>query len=223
MLNSDADERRELCLSRAGVYKLLGAMFLYEPRLPFLRQLKQPEVASIFESLGVPLLEPGSDAGQTTEGLVEELAVEFARLFLGPGRHFPPYESVWVGNVNSSPEGGGLLFGPQAVAVRREIDGLGLAVLADRGVLPDHIGIELQLVAFMAEQEAVSWETGDRDAADRWRARQISFLDDHILRWVPAYCSTVEKEAEKRFYTRLARLTSMFVTSDRQAFSGPHA
>jgi len=80
--------------ARSQVYGLLASIFRGEPDVNFVRDLKAPRFAGALSSLDVDL---GEDFRQSDdEELCENLAVEYTRLFMGPGSHISPHESVFV-------------------------------------------------------------------------------------------------------------------------------
>jgi TorA maturation chaperone TorD len=46
------------------------------------------------------------------------------------------------------------------------------------------------------------------------------FLDEHLSRWVPAFCDKVMAAAELSFYRELAGLTKRFIEFDREEIEG---
>jgi TorA maturation chaperone TorD len=136
----------------------------------------------------------------------EELAVEYARLFVGPGSHIAPYESV-----HSEGNGGGMLCGNQTVTVKRVMEAAGLELGAEYHDLPDHVSIELEYMFELTSWEADAWAKSDECAAQRIVLLEKEFLHDHILKWIPSFCEQVTERASHSFYHEMAALTSRFL------------
>ena len=92
--------RAQTARRRADTYRLLADVFNAEPTAEALDALRRPEAVKAFEALGATfareLDQMESELGK--DRLVEELQCEFARLFLGPGKHVGPYESLHRGD-----------------------------------------------------------------------------------------------------------------------------
>jgi TorA maturation chaperone TorD len=85
--------RTDTASARGQVYGLLASVFRSEPDKEFLQELKGPRFAGAFASLEADF---GKDFRQSTEEeLRENLAIEFTRLFMGPGEHISPHESIF--------------------------------------------------------------------------------------------------------------------------------
>ncbi len=92
-----------------------------------------------------------------------------------------PYEGVFLHE-------GGLLGGDAAAALRDRRAGVGLGT--PRELEPDHLAEELRLLAWLCGAEA----EGLTDGADvaHVRAEQRAVLDQHLLRWLPAFVAAVQ-------------------------------
>lgn len=93
-----------------------------------------------------------------------------------PGRYIPPYSSVYLGES--------MLWGAPTLETERLYAEYGLAWQAGatrmRPLAPDHLGLEL---AFLAVAESEAGARPSEEQADRL----ASFLDVHLLHWVPRY------------------------------------
>lgn len=130
-------------------------------------------------------------------GAAPELAEEFERLFVGPGRvPCPPYESYWRDDAPFLLKG--VLMGPCTGDLADLYARLGLQLARSAHELPDHLAVELEALA-VAEAEP-----GTRDVVR-------ALLDQHLAVWLPAFCSAVEREAELDHYRSLAVRTRRWV------------
>lgn len=200
-------------MERSGLYGFLAEVYRLPPTPDLLRRLRQPGLQAALAGAGVALGPDFLDRGE--EELVEDLAVEFTRLFVGPGPHVPPNAAVHT-------EGeGGALWGESTGRVKRFIEDTGFTYRPGHGELPDHISVELEFVGELAAREAQALEEGDRDAADRLRQTQRAFVTGHMADWIPDFCDQVMAKARLPFYRELAGLTKGFIRSEAAALAGP--
>ncbi len=190
----------------SNLYGFLAAVFREEVSEHFLAQLRSPKLRETLTDAGIKLDDPllqGPD-----EEVLRDLAVEFAALFLGPGEHISPHESVHL------PQGG-YLWGPETVTVRKFVNALGFDYADEFSGMPDHVSVELELMAELTRRESVAWEQGDTDGAANSLAYQSQFMAEHLAKWVPTFCSEITKIAGLSFYRDMARLTMDFLESEQ--------
>jgi TorA maturation chaperone TorD len=140
----------------------------------------------------------------------EALAVEFTRLFGGLSASYgglPPIESV----VRSGSWGGDVVLGVVASYDEAEI-----APPLPEATPPDHLTAELRFLAIACQRESEAWQALDRVQARRWLDCQRGFLDQHVLRWLPAYCQTKIALTETPFYRALLTLAPLACALDRE-------
>ncbi len=199
-------DKAETATARSNVYGLLANLFRAEPTVALVRELQSHSFVAAFSELGLCL----GDAFHETspEQLAEDLALEYTRLFIGPGPRISPHESLHIelGNVSEN-----AMWGPQTVEVKRFIEAMGLSYHSDFTGLPDHISAEFELMQKLAEREARSWSEGDEEDARWCRGAQRQFFEDHILAWVPRFCDRVIDGAEQPFYREVAKVTKSFL------------
>lgn len=189
------------------LHGFLAAVFREEVSTDFLCRLRSPEVRGSLAGAGVELDEEFLSGDE--ESLVQRLAVEYAALFLGPGEHISPHESVHV-------EGGGRLWGDETVAARRYIEAAGFDYDENYSGMPDHISVELDFMCQVARRESEAWAAGDRAAAANCLEYQQEFLVEHLGNWVPAFCDKVADAAGMPFYRDMARLTAAFLAGEAE-------
>ncbi len=138
---------------------------------------------------------------------VPALQREFLGLFtLGAEDACFPYESSYVGRE-------GLDTGRVAAEVQRAYTSAGL-ILDARGELPDHVSVELDFMSFLCAMEVPAWRRNPPRGAAEWLDREEGFLQDHLLRWLPAFAGRVEGKAPESFYRRLADAAHAFAAHD---------
>ncbi len=138
------------------------------------------------------------------------LAIEHARLFAGLGASYgaiPPYESLHAGNEPRE---------DRVVNVTDAYRDAGLERIGVPAVPQDHLGVELRFMALLCAKESEAWNHGDAEGAPSLLTRERTFLDDHLLRWVPAYCDYIVAEAREPYFAAVARMTADALALDRQ-------
>jgi len=109
---------------------------------------------------------------------IQKVLIEYTELFLGPSRpKAPPWESVYRTQEQ-------VLFGWPTYEVREALSHIGLEIRSKNKQPEDHIGLELMFLSAVSEnlQEPVI----SKDASII--KEQISFIDKHLLSWIPVLC-----------------------------------
>lgn len=127
---------------------------------------------------------------------------DFARLFIGPERlKAPPWESV-----HRSREG--LLFDAETLQVRQWYSRYGLEAPRLNREPDDHIGLELEFLATLAERALTALEEDRPDDARDLVAAHQAFLREHVLAWAPALMDLIRENAGTSFLRGVAELGS---------------
>lgn len=206
-------DRKTAAAARAELYSFLTTLLMREVTADVLDALRRPEAVASLTPLGADfwseLDRMERELGR--EGVVEELACEFARLFIGPGPLIHPYESLHREDAKER-----TLWGPAASEVKRFIEAHGLSLGEESGGIPDHIGIELDFMARLSRAEAEALEAGDAERADAARESRLVFFRDHVGKWVPAFCAQVEEQAQAALYRDVARILRTMVEVEQE-------
>ena len=190
---------------RSNIYGFLSRVYRQELTSDFLRQIKTPDSRDVWVEIGI---EPEADFVNMQESdIIEYLAVEYARLFLGPGQHISPHESVHKESVR----GGGMLCGKASTDVKEFIESRGIVFKSDYTGFPDHISVELEFMHHLILWEKKSLQELDGRTAEHFRAMEQQFLNDHIKQWIPLFCEKVIKKSNSSFYKGMAQLTKRFI------------
>ncbi|MEE2990151.1 MAG: molecular chaperone TorD family protein [Planctomycetota bacterium] len=185
---SSSEERS----ARSGLYRLLARLWLREIDGPFLERLGSGSLGGAFAEAGgvLPTLVTGEQ--------VEALEVEFCRLFLGPSKHFPPYQSVWqAGQLEGEACRSVRDF---AAVVHYDIDA------AAPGVMVDHLAVQLGLMGHVLGTDM----GGPAEVVDEWEAL---FFASH-LQWPEPLLVGVMERVESEFYASMISLTRAFLQSE---------
>jgi len=194
-------------IERSRLYGLLATVFRREPPAEFLCQLKTPELVIVLASAGIDLGDEFET--ETFADLADNLAIEYTRLFLGPGKHISPHESVQL------KRGSGILWGPETSAVRRAYRAAGFDLGETKTDIPDHLCVELDFLSLLAREEAQAWTDQDQDSAAKFLQLQHDFLSQHLGKWAAAFCAKVKKQAEFAFYPAFAGLLRGFLSGEK--------
>jgi putative dimethyl sulfoxide reductase chaperone len=220
MTNGPSAKRSQL-QARAAGYGFLALLFLEQPEHEFVSRLLAADVQEGLRSLAsgaaanakivaglqemVAYVKVGGS--RSIEATCQVLAVERTRLLHGVERHDappPPYESLY-----RSPEVGGGISVLEALAEfyreaqversERQVDQI------------DYLGLELDLMRLLCEEESSCQEQGEAEAATGFASLQQRFLQEHLLQWVPHYCELMVKYPKAGFYRGVARLLLGFL------------
>ncbi len=205
---SAPEDMAATALAGSGLYGFLAMVYQHEVTAETLARMREPDFRAALEAAGARTGE--AVLGRDQDELLEELAVEYTRLFIGPGRHISPHASVHLR------ADGGSLWGESTAAVKRFIESSGLEFRPRYRGPPDHVGVELELMERLARAEAEAWREGDGEAVARSLATQRSFLEQHLLKWLPGFCEKVAAAAALDFYREMAELTAAFVGAERE-------
>lgn len=194
-------------MERSQLYGLLATAFRREPSAEFLCHLKTPELIASFVGAGINLGDEFKN--EKPAHLADSLAVEYTRLFLGPGHHIAPYESVQL------KRGSGILWGVETSAVRRIYRDAGFEMAETETEIPDHLCVELDFLSLLAKQEAWAWTDQDSERTTKLLQFQHSFISKHLGKWVSVFCNKVKDKAEFDFYPAFAELLRGFLFGEK--------
>ena len=192
---------------RANLYGFLATLYRAEPDSELIHRLADADYLALLRAAGADL-----DAAyfQRPEAeVLEELAIEYTRLFIGPGKHVSPHASA------NMPDEGGTLWGRSTSDAVARIREAGLDYDPDYHGLPDHISVELELMAALAGREAEAWRAGEEAAALSQREFQASFVEEHLRHWLPEFCRRIIERAELPLFGEMAKLTAAFLEAER--------
>ncbi len=191
-----------------GMYGFLATLFRGAPGAELIEQFLDPEFKDALSSAGLSLLEDFQD--QDLSQYLDELELEYTRLFLGPGRHISPHESVHREDEDSR------LYGKATIRVLQFYETAGFRLQPDYHGLPDHISAELEFMQTLGGWETQAGEKGDTELAMKCLELQTQFLHEHLLKWIPNFCRKVMEEAELPFYQEIAGLMSDFMEMEKE-------
>ncbi len=195
--------------ARAPVYRFLAMLLERELTAGDLEALRADRAFVAIARLDerFPVRSIAGDAS----AVAEELAVEYARLFVGPRPLLPPYQSC---HENHGTEEARQLWSKTTQRVHCTFRDLGLEFGKGYQGIPDHISILLEFLGKCLEQEAEAREAGNHDLGDALSRLRRRFFVDHLEGWAPSFFSALAREAHHPFYASLGRLAERFLESE---------
>lgn len=118
--------------------------------------------------------------------LADDLAADYAGIYLTHSLRASPCESVWRDDEKL------MMQGP-AFAVRERYRAHGLVAADWRRTADDHVTNELAFLSYLLSR------------GEGLEARR--FIEEHLLQWLPDFAERVAARASTRFYAALASLT----------------
>ncbi len=190
--------------SRMTAFRILSdCFFLPEPGLSEKLEDLEFNMTNVCET-AVPLIQNMRKEIKAAADL-EPLKVDFAKLFVGPYELLAaPYGSVYL-------DGGRKIMGDSTLDVKDQYRQAGLDIAKDFKDAPDHIAAELEFMYYLIYKEIESFSNSDSEAAIGFVRKQKSFLENHLMAWVPQFANHIIENAENAFYPNLAKATEAFL------------
>lgn len=175
--------------ARAHLYAFFSRLFI--------RELDEPLVAWLRGELGRELLPRFSASDEATAVASSEVrealfAPDFIHLTV---IDVVPYESFYRRDDAMIESG---LANPVVRFYRQY--GFEADLEAARALSPDHLGIELELMAALVDKELEARQRDDDEQVRRLLGIQHAFMRDHLLAWAPVYLLAVQRNARTLLY-----------------------
>ncbi|MGD8963886.1 MAG: molecular chaperone TorD family protein, partial [Desulfobacterales bacterium] len=195
--------------SRMKAFRLLSdCYFIPEPGLSEKLENLESSMARVCEKAAesiqkmVKHFKAGAD--------LEPIRVDFAKLFVGPYKLLAaPYGSVYL-------DGDRKMMGDSTLDVRSRYREAGLDTAKNFKDAPDHVSAELEFMYFLIFKEIEAFAGSDTETAMGFIQKQKSFLEDHLMAWVPEFAICIIENAENPFYPNLAQATESFLQENYQ-------
>lgn len=211
-------ELAELNAQRAKTYGLLSRLYRVEIDQSFLDELhamRFPANTGNDEAdRGFRLI--AGYLSNLWENSLEELAVDYARVFIGQGidafSAAYPFESVYTSEKR-------LLMQDARDEVLAIYRSAGLDKQDSWKEGEDHIAVELEFVKLLSERTAEALRNENDERALFYLSTQLNFMEDHLLSWVPMMTEEVQRFAQTDLYKGLALLTNGYLKADKEFLS----
>lgn len=187
---------------RSYIYGFLATVYRKELTPELLDQLRDSPFLEALVGIGIHLGEGFSTFPAKT--LLENLEVEYTRLFLGPEGHISQHESVHFARRDAT------------VEVKRLVESLGLEFKEDDNSIPDHISVEMELMQKITARETQVWTEEDEAGALRCLNVEKKFIENHLWKWIPRFYEEVAAQTEIQFYKEIAKLTMDFIEFEKE-------
>ncbi|WHY84281.1 molecular chaperone TorD family protein [Neobacillus novalis] len=196
-------------LARKKFYQLLHLLFSMPANVDALFEIKK-EVT--FKELLGQLHEGGKILDDFFQHLnleqIKREQQEFQRLFIGPGPlGAPPWESYYRSREQ-------LLFEEWTYQIRERYHRFGLQYCKENNEPDDHLLLELEFMVYLSD--LCLFATKDH-RLDKLLATQISFLEEHLLIWIPYFCEKVIENTSSQLYLGAAMLLEDFLSFDLES------
>jgi TorA maturation chaperone TorD len=202
----------EKLIEELYLLNFLRHVFLKEPERELLEELSNlcpPDEAENEIETGLKLiLNSCQENKERIDPWLEELAVEYARLFIGPNNPpAVPFASFYLSRSN-------LLITDETVEVRRRYLEAGVGVKEHYTIPEDHIAIELDFLYFLTEKILENLEKNELNEASRLFEIRNNFINDHMKRWVPVFTEKIIDNTNENFYKGCAFILNGLLSSD---------
>lgn len=194
---------------RAEIFNILSALFC------------QPEgfvaEAKLYESLiqayskacpkGLPHAERLKNS--VKQYSLEELLIEYARLFVGPfGMTAAPYSSLYFEEK--------VLMSNVTIWVLEYYKSCGLHFDRNTKDLPDHVAVETEFLYSLIFQKLKEQQNGNTEMAEKIEKMFYYFFNNHYAVWVPKFCKAISDGTTNDFYRSLAGCLTELVESMKE-------
>ncbi|OGU00580.1 MAG: molecular chaperone TorD [Geobacteraceae bacterium GWC2_48_7] len=206
-------ENRNIDTTREDAYRLLAACY-YSPTQALLDENCCSALANLLAVVAPDAAAHAAEAAAFSGDLsVEALAVEHARLFIGPFQLVaPPYGSIYLDDSKT-------VMGDSTAKVATFYHSCGLHMADDFLELPDHFAVELEFMSYLAFMQREASSVGNNVEKKRLIGLQKEFLDTFLLPWLQPFTAAVINDGEAPFYQALARCTAAFIKADSEALT----
>lgn len=210
-MGGETVELAELAGMRRAFYRYFAACFLY-PTVERCRNLA--EGAALLRAAPTEAF-AFHNSWSALQALIEdcmdpvETETEFMALFAVTSDKAPcyPHESSYVAPPGTPT---GYVIGGLA----REYAELGIAMASGMAELPDHISVELEVLAHLCDEERAAWERQQTDEALEILLKERDFLATHPGRWMGELEASIERLAPGGFYATAASAAGAFISHE---------
>jgi TorA maturation chaperone TorD len=156
-------------------------------------------------------------AAEYLEGGAEALSVlegRFTRLFVGPGgTEGNPWESFYLSKDKAIRQG-------MTLEVRKAYVAQGFIPRAYPSVSDDHVAIELDFLAKLAERAEEAWADNSTTRALEAVAASEVFLREHLMKWTSLFFTALSNAKHgASFYQETAAVLEAFLPIDLEALA----
>ncbi len=193
------------------LYNLLRQLFLKEPNGELLSELAKINISDDNQDevkYGLMLMAESAKKNKNRiENWEEELATEYARLFLGPQRPAAvPYASFYLSESKT-------LMTEETINVRKKYLEAGMVVRDLCRIPDDHVGIEIEFIFYLTQRIIELFESEQREEASKLFEIRSSFLSEHMKLWVCSFADNVLEATKEDFFRGAAHVLKGVICS----------
>lgn len=204
------------CAARAGFYRFLAGVFLYEPTAEQIEAMARASLPTEEGEIGRGYAMIAAYLRHRDSGTRQQIAVDYAHVFLGAGNYdkimAPPYESVYTSEeriLMQDARDDALAF------YRRE----GLDLPPENTTPEDHLGFEMQFMATLVERCAEALTGGDETEFVRLVGVQRAFFDAHLANWLPQFSRDIDTHCATDYYHGVALLVRGLLAEEAEVLA----
>ncbi|MCA1759972.1 MAG: molecular chaperone TorD family protein [Bacteroidales bacterium] len=192
-------------IKRAEIINLFSALFC-QPEEEVTKSAKTYEsltaLLEVVNSDCIPAVKKLKDSA--AKYTIQELMVEYARLFIGPFKiPAPPYSSMYFPEKT--------LMSNVTLWVMEMYKQAGLNFDTNLKDLPDHVVVESQFLYYLLFNQVTEFKNGNLEISNRYNDLLHYFVNKHYRIWVPEFCNTIIENTSNSFYKALATCFEIFV------------
>ena len=201
---------------RAETYRFFAGLCLKPPSESFVAMIRDRSILTELKieknSKGYAEMRDFVNEAAGMQDLQNELEAEHTALFTLPSGVMP-HEGVFLDKEMR-------LGGKVTVSVRQFYEKAGAEILNGCIEMPDHLGIELEFMAFMSRMEAELRMKKDPSALQRCIELQAGFLEEHLLKWAYQCCEKILEKTSCGYYRAVAYLLMDFLKDEEEYVAG---
>lgn len=185
------------------LYNILRRLFLAEPSRELIVELQalphqqgdDPAIHGL-----MLMVAAAKQNGSRLDVWLEELAVEFTRVFVGPLNPLAvPYASFYLSQSRQ-------LMTDETIEVRKRYLDAGMAINELYSLPDDHVGIELEFLYYLASEAASQMQQGHQEEAAIFQTRKSDFITSHMSLWIPQFSKQLSDATHEDLYIGAALL-----------------
>lgn len=204
----------ELAKHRSDTYSFLAGIFRQELTAEQIKGMINTGVLNLLVETGAKM--DLNFFNRPAEQIEEDLAVEYTALFIGPGKHIVPHESIYVPDSTGKV---GYYWGECTSDFKNWVEHYGLNLSKKFESIPDHVSVELEFMQRVIEQEKLARERGDEAAVKKCIEVEKTFFNKHIINWMPLFFDRVIGSANLDFYREVAKVAKDFLIEEEAALN----
>ena len=198
---------------RENIYRLLARFYRIEVDEDMMSQLASmefPQECPADMGEGYRQLEKAIKEDNLS---LDDLAVDYARIFLGAGivdyDAAYPYESVYT-----SPKK--LIMQEARDEVVAFYQQCGVARDNEVNEPEDHMAFELEFMAYLCREATEACRAEDEEQLEKILKWQQKFLTGHLMKWADDFCADILKFAATDFYKGAAKITRGYLHMEQE-------